>query len=576
MSENLKSRPSVEKAWKKHLPEGVTEKDVVRSTAYNLLRDSNQDNVDGVALNYYGRKVSFCDLFKNAVSCSDSFEAIGVKQDDMVSCISVGVPECIYSLYGLNRLGATINTIDPRMDVDSIKRMVKGSDSKVTLVLDAMFSKVEPILDELEQDLFIILPTTNSLPMLKRTVLNHRLELDIPYDDRIISWDTFLSLGKGVISSPAPYVGDRVVAITYTGGTTGSPKGVMITNDSMNAVAENFRSWGLKYDVGDRFLGIIPIFSSYGLVCGMHMPLCMGLELVLIPKFDPSEFGSLVKKFRPNHMISTPAFYEMLMDSKEMENMDLSFLITLGSGGDTMNEGLEEKLSRFMEEHNIRYPLAQGYGMSELSAAATFCANDINKPGSVGIPSPSTVVGIFDPDTQEELGYGEIGEVCVTGPSMMKGYWNNPEETANVMRKHSDGRVWVHSGDLGCMDEDGFLFIKGRIKRMITRFDGHKVFPVNLEGMISAFEDVRNCAVIGVRDRGHGQGHYPLAIVELFDGVDEVSACEKILQYCDLHAEERGRPVNVIAVEEIPLTPMGKNDFRALEEQYRNFDYTKQ
>ena len=177
----------------------------------------------------------------------------------------------------------------------------------------------------------------------------------------------------------------------------------MITNDSMNAVAENFRNWGLKCDVGDRFLGIIPIFSSYGLVCGMHMPLCMGFELVTVPKFDPLEFGSLVKKYRPNHMISTPAFYEMLMDSKEMENMDLSFLITLGSGGDTMNEGLEEKLSRFMEEHNIRYPLAQGYGMSELSAAATFCANDINKPGSVGIPSPSTVVGIFDPDTQEEL-----------------------------------------------------------------------------------------------------------------------------------------------------------------------------
>ena len=417
------------------------------------------------------------------------------------------------------------------------------------------------------------MPITGSLPFLKKKFMDHRLRLDVPFSDKVISWNDFMSRGKGAKAEPAEYVGDAVVAITYTGGTTGFPKGVMITNDSMNAVAENFKNWGLECDVGDRFLGIIPVFSSYGLVCGMHMPLSMGFELVTIPKFDPLEFGALVRKFKPNHMISTPAFYEMLMDSKELEGRDLSFLITLGSGGDTMNEGLEMKLERFMEEHNIKYPLAQGYGMSELSAAATFCANGINKPGSVGIPSPTTVVGIFDPDTGEELDYNQIGEVCITGPSMMKGYWNNPSETAHVMRKHDDDKLWIHSGDLGLLDEDGFLFIKGRIKRMITRFDGHKVFPVNLEGMINAFDDVYNCAVIAVKDRGHGQGHYPLAIVELVEGVDRESACQKIFRYCDSNAEERGRPVAVIAVDGIPLTGMGKNDFRALEELYGEYDY---
>ncbi|MBR7123796.1 MAG: acyl--CoA ligase [Candidatus Methanomethylophilaceae archaeon] len=575
MTENNNIKPSQEKVWKKYLPEGAVDVDIARCTAFDYLKASNMNNLGGNAIHYYGTTIKYRELFLNIVKYSDAFDAVGVKEGDLVSAIAVGVPEYLTSIYALNRLGATTNTIDPRMDVDSIKRMVKQSGSRITMILDVMFSKVEPILDELDQDLFLILPTTRSMPLLTRMVMNRRLKLNVPYGGKIVKWTEFLAKGKrDKHVEAAPYQGDRVVAITYTGGTTGFPKGVMITNDSMNAVAENFKNWGLEYNVGDRFLGIIPVFSSYGLVCGLHMPLCMTLELVTIPKFDPLEFGALVKKFRPNHMISTPAFYEMLMDSKEMVNQDLSFLITLGSGGDTMNEGLELKLARFMEEHNIKYPLAQGYGVSELSAAATFCANGINKAGSVGIPSPTTVVGIFDPDTQEELDYNQVGEVCVTGPSMMKGYWNNPAETENVMRKHADGRVWIHSGDLGLIDEDGFLFIKGRIKRMITRFDGHKVFPVNLESMINAFEDVRNCAVIGVKDRGHGQGHYPLVIIELAEGVDADVACRKIFQYCNTHAEERGRPVGVIAIDEIPLTAMGKNDFRALEDLYRTFDYT--
>lgn len=212
--------------------------------------------------------------------------------------------------------------------------------------------------------------------------------------------------------------------------------------------------------------------------------------------------------------------------------------------------------------------------MSELAAAASFCVNDIYKSGSVGIPSISLIVSIFHPETGEELSYGEEGEICITGPSMMKGYYNRPEETANVMRRHADGKVWIHSGDIGYMDEDGFLFVKGRVKRMITRFDGHKVFPVNMESMVSEHENVRNCCVIGVNDRGHGQGQYPLVLVELMEGTDAERACKVIFDDCMNRLEERGKPVAVLAVAEIPLTGMGKNDYRSLEKDYSNFDYT--
>jgi long-chain acyl-CoA synthetase len=303
------------------------------------------------------------------------------------------------------------------------------------------------------------------------------------------------------------------------------------------------------------------------------MPLSIGLTMVLIPNFQPHKMGKLVKKFRPQHMISVPAFYEILMESDEVKNLDLSFLITMGSGGDTMNEGLEAKLHAFMKEHNMHRPLAQGYGMSELSAAVSFCAEDVYKPGSVGIPSLTTTVGIFKPDTFEELGLLEEGEICVKGPSVMKGYYNNQKETDNVMRRHPDGDYWIHSGDIGYLDEDGFLYVNGRIKRMITRFDGHKIFPVSIETLVSEHPNVRNCCVIGITDKTHGQGNVPLALVTLTD-CDKDAVLREIFATCDRELEERGKPVAIIGVDDIPLTGMGKNDYRTLEKQYKDFDYT--
>ena len=561
------------KVWMKYYEKENWDILLPECTAYAYLRATNKHRMHRTAIHYYGKDITFRELFAMIDSAAGAFTALGVKRGDMVSFLSVATPETIASLYALNKMGATVNTIDPRMDVESIKRMIKSSGSKILLTIDVAFPKVKKIIDDIDQDKIVVVSPATSLPFIKKVAMKMASKTKIEYTNKILAWNTFIENGRNTIAEEAPYVGDAVVAITYTGGTTGFPKGVMLTNDSMNAVVINFMYCGLEYSHGDRFLGIIPIFSSYGMVCGMHMPLCLSMELVPIPKFVPAMIGKLVKQFHPQHMVSTPAFYEILMNSKEVKGRDLSFLITLGSGGDTMNGGLEEKLSQFMTEHNIKYPLAQGYGMSELSAAASFCVNKIYKPGSVGIPSLTTTVSIFDPETGEELGYNEEGEICVTGPSMMKGYFNAPEETANVMRLHDDGKVWIHSGDVGFIDSDGFLFIKGRIKRMITRFDGHKVFPVNLEASVSKRPDVRNCAVIGIRDMERSQGHYPMVLVEFAEGVDTDTACREIYKFCDETVEERGKPVAVIAVDEIPLTGMGKNDYRALESEYVNYDY---
>lgn len=569
MNNNLEN-----KVWMKYYSEEAKNTEFPKCTAYDFMMKQNEDRMDKPALHYYGKDITFRELAKRVEETAKAFTAAGVKAGDIVSFLSVQIPETIAAVYALNRLGAAANTIDPRMDVASIERMVKNSGSKILVTIDIAFPKVAKIIDSIKQDLIITQSAATSLPLVKKIAMKLAVKTDIPYGESIIKWSDFLANGKETEFTVAPYVGDATVAITYTGGTSGIPKGVVLTNDSMNAVAINFLYCDVVREENDRFLGIIPIFSAYGMVCGMHMPLCMRVTLVPIPKFVPATIGKLVKTYRPNHVISTPVFIELLMQSKEVKGMDLSFLRTLASGGDTMNEGLEMKLNEFRKEHNMSYPLAQGYGMSELSAAACFCVNRIYKPRSVGIPSLTTEVKIVNPDTGKELTFYERGEVCVTGPSMMKCYFNSPEETANVMRKHDDGRVWIHSGDVGYMDEDGFVFIEGRIKRMITRFDGHKVFPINLEGLINALEGVRNCSVVGVNDMDHSQGQYPLAIVEFAEGMINTDAeCREIFKLCDENVEERGKPVAVIAVDKIPLTPFGKNDYRTLEEQYKKYDY---
>ena len=573
MADTKKLTVSQEKVWMKYYSEESRNAPLPRCKAYDYIIERNKDRLDAPALHYYGKDISFHELMRRVDDAANAFAAMGVKEGDIVSFLSVQIPETIAAVYALNRLGAAANTIDPRMDLDSICQRIQGGGSRILVTIDMAFPKVKAIQERIKQDLIVVQSPAESLPLLKKIALTLASKTEITYTDKVITWKEFIKRGHGTTAVDSPYVGDALVAITYTGGTTGSPKGVMLTNDSMNAVGLNFIHSAVYKEDGDRFLGIIPIFAAYGMVCGMHMPLCMRTTLVPIPKFIPTEIGKLVRTFRPNHLISTPVFIELLVGSREVQDMDLSFLYTLASGGDSMNEALEKRLNEFRKQHNMKYTLAQGYGMSELSAAASFCVNEVYRKGSVGIPSLTVDVGIFDPETGEELGYNRNGEVCVSGPSMMKGYFNNPEETNLVMRKHADGKVWIHSGDLGYVDEDGFLYIKGRIKRMITRFDGHKVFPINLEGYIAGRKDIQNCAVIGVNDREHSQGQYPLALIETMPGVDQWETCSEIFRYCDEGVEERGKPVAILAVEKLPLTGMGKIDYRELEKKYGDYDY---
>lgn len=568
----VKPRPSEGKPWLKYFSPEAVAAPLPQDTLYGYLVAQNGAYPDNAALNYYGNRIPFGRALREIDRTADAYQALGVLPGEIVTCCSLAIPETVYSLYGLNKIGGVSNMIDPRASSKGIRNFVAETGSRVLVILDAILEKNLDMLPELDVDTIIVQTAERSLPPMVR--LLKRLKdgaVRLPADKRIVYWDDFLRAGAGANARPVPYRENMLAVINHTGGTTGVPKGVMLTNDGMNAMSVNFGLSGVNYRRDNRFLDIIPPFASYGVVCSLHVPFSLGLEVVLIPLFDPEKFADMVRRYRPTHTLAVPSHYERLMNDARIRKMDLSFFETAGSGGDTMNAGLEDELNGFLHGRGCRYPLSQGYGMSEVSAAACCNFNNVHKNGSVGIPLLKTTVSVFRPDSFEELGYDEMGEICITGPTMMLGYLNNPEETARVMRRHPDGTVWIHSGDLGYMDADGFVYIKGRMKRIIIRHDGHKVFPTQLEGIIGGCGKVEACAVVAVRDRERAQGKLPMAFVKLRDSIPHErfqAIRDEILALCNAQLPLKDRLYDLAFVPELPHTAVGKIDYRRLEDDY--------
>jgi len=574
-----KIKPSEEKVWLRYLPEASLTAEIPQLTIYEYIKRTCEALPAGKALYYYGTSITYGQLLQHIDSCAAAFSAMGIGKGDYVTFLTPTTPEAIYALYAMSRIGAIGNFVDPRMDAQRILDAIEGVHSRILVTIDLAFPKVQAIMDRLTVEKIVISSANTSLPAPLKAIRTISSKSKILYCDYILPWKKFLKSGKGHTAPEIPYEEDSIAAITYTGGTTGTPKGVMLTNDGLNSMAESFKLAGVDRQPGDRFLEIMPIFASYGVGCGVHMPLAMHFEDVVVPKFTPDQLGDLIRKYRPNHMMGVPAFYEKIMHSKALWDFDLSFLKTTGCGGDTMNPGLEARFNKFLKEHNGKYCLSQGYGMSEMSGASTCCYSHVYKDDSSGIPLLCNTVGIFDPDTWEELDYYHEGEICMTGRGMMKGYHNLPEETDLVLRRHDDGKLWIHSGDIGYLDDDGFLYIKGRIKQIIIKFDGHKVFPVQVEGIISRHKAVGACAVVGIPDPDHGQGQVPLGIVELKstlpEDVDKEPIRQEILELCDKLCEERGKPADIVFIDRMLHTGLNKHDYRRLTAMYHEHQIRK-
>ena len=568
MEKQLTGYPSVDKPWLKYYSDKAKNTPLFEGLTFDYLYENNKDYLDNIALSYYGRKISFRLLFEQIDRAAAAFSAIGVKAGDIVVISSVTTPETIYAFYALNRIGAISNMVDPRTSVEGIHEYVEETRSRFVLVIDVAYQKIIKAIQGLNIEKIIVTSPADSLPGIKKKLYrlkNHLPEL-LP---KSMTWDSFIHKGNEQKWNPVPYIKDQCCVIVHTGGTTGSPKGVMLSNDNINALVQQSILTEIDMQRHHNWMDIMPPFIAYGVGMGICLPLVIGMELILIPSFDPKQFDKLLAKYKPIHMVFVPSYWGTIIQSKKLKKADLSFIIAPTVGGDTMDPALENAANQFLKEHGCSYTVTKGYGMTEVCAGVTGTLDVLNELGSVGVPFVKTVISIFDPETGKEMKYNEQGEICITGPNVMLGYYNNLKATDEIVRTHEDGRKWVHSGDIGYMNENGSLFIIDRMKRMIVRYDGFKVFPSLVEKTISSSSNIENCCVVACKDNDHSQGKLPIAyIVIKHDSIGhEAEIVEELKSLCLRELPEYAQPCDYVVIPKLPVTPIGKIDYRALEER---------
>ena len=563
------------KPWLKYYDQKFIDQTLPALSAFEYVCQRSKNHLNDTALEYYGRKFTYADLIVNVKKTAAALRGAGVKKGDIITVVSIMTPEIIALFYAADMMGATLNLVDPRYSVEGIREYIEEVDSHLLVCLNVVYERCRQAAKRTNVEKVIVLSPADSLP----PVMAVGYKLTTPdknkYASNVIRWKQFIKGGEGQSTAAEPYDPDHACVVVHTGGTTGSPKGVMLTDDCSNGIALQFQAYPKLFHRGQKLMNVMPPFIAYGFACGIHLPLVLGFTVIIIPNLDPAKLGSLVLKHKPEHMFGVPTHYQQLASDPKLRDKDLSFIINYAAGGDSLSRGAEQTVNDFLAAHGARYPIAKGYGMTEVSSAATVAAGLDNKPGSVGIPMVNTVVAAFEPGTDQELPIGQRGELCISGPCLMKGYYNKPEETAILLRRHPDGRVWAHTGDMGYLDEDGFVYLDSRIKRMIIRHDGFKVFPSMIENVVSRHPAVHQCSVVGCADKDHTQGRLPFVYIVLKSDTTakKKQVIRELERMCAEELPEYVQPVAYKFISSMPMTPVGKVDYRQLEADISPRDY---
>lgn len=434
-------------------------------------------------------------------------------------------------------------------------------------MVDNAFKEVDPIAADITAQKIVVVSAGDSMPLPLKLGYKAKCGKTINYseDNKYVSLDTFAKQSKKIKNlTDVKTSGNDTAVIMYTGGTSGFPKGVELSNNNFNRMVFQQKATAKHFGAGDKMLTIMPVFHGFGLCSSVHMPLSYGITTILIPKFDSKEFYKLMSKYKPNHVFGVPKLWKALMNDKKIQGMDLSFMKYIVSGGENMKDGLEEEINKFFEQHNCYYKLKKGYGSTEAVAGTTLSDDNCNEIGSIGIPLICNDFKIVKPETEEELDYYQEGEICISGPTIMKGYLNNKEETAHALRVHADGKLWYHTGDSGYMTKDGLIYYTDRLSRMYVS-GGFNIYPPRIEKIIETNNKVEQCAVVGI-NHPYKDIKVPQAYLILKPGeqLDE-KLIEEISSVCRQNLDMHHQPFKFVQVSEFPTTKVGKTDYKALE-----------
>lgn len=558
-------RPWLKYYEEEHIPASIEYPDC---SMVDMIMQSAEKWPDNIAYSYYGHKVTYKNFVKKIEKTARALKNYGVKEGDRVTICMPNTPEGITMVYAVNMVGAVCNMVHPLSSEKELEYYIKVSNSKYVLVFDAVFDKVYKLRDIAQLERIIVVRPSDGLGFLKQRMykLLHVKKVKLPANDsRVVLWEDFIANSyfyQGNYHEERS--GSDLAMIMYSGGTTGAPKGVMLSNLNINAEALCDGSMIRQIVPGATVLSILPLFHCFGLGVCIHTPLCKGMGCILIPAFSHKQFANIITQNKPNFIVGVPTLFEALVNS-HLRRDELKCVTAVICGGDALTKTLRDKVNAYLEAHGSSAKIRNGYGLTEGSGAVCLSPENAFADGIVGAPLPDMYLKIIKNDTFKEQPLGAEGEICISGPLVMMGYLDNDAETAQAIRVHPDGKVWLHTGDLGSLHDDGFVYFEQRLKRIIIS-SGYNIYPTHLESVINSHEAVLTSTVIGIDHPYKGQ--VPKAFVVLKPGYRPGKRIEREIR----ELLERNIPIYALPTayefrDKLPQTLVGKVAFKKLENE---------
>lgn len=583
---NLTGYPSIDKPWLNKKKYDIDMPDA-NMTVYQFLYECNKNHLDDIALIYDpileedSTNITYRQLFKKIDDCAKAYIALGIKKGDIVTVSLPSFVENIVSFYALNKIGAVSNQIHPMASQDEIDFYLEEAESTIFLGYGDVYNKIDNIKYDRLKKVILVSPTAsislkNKLKIAKNTVkkngvsaLGKLIKKDIPKNNLYISWNDFIKMGRKVKDSDIEIATDSnaLATLTHTSGTTGKSKGVMSDSLAFNSSVRAILQETNLFQRNDKELLVLPPFPLYILNNVVHLSLSRGIQLIVVPKVDYSRLSKYFEKHHPNHLKGVPATIESILHDDGFDNIDLSDFKFLISGGGKLNK--EQEANEFLKNHHCRYTIANGYGMSEVGGCLTCMFDNTIESNTVGRPLVGTNAKAVDIETNQELKYTDDknGEIWISSPAVMKGYYKNPKETDQIIVKDSDGQIWIKTGDLGRITEEGNIKLVGRIKRMTFIFDtvtntASKVSHDYVETSLCENKHVEDCVVVAVPNKRtqHALKAYILLKDQSYEKV--IGELDKM---CKIKFRKFVSPIEYVVVDNIPKTAAGKNDYRYIE-----------
>ena len=542
--------------------------DYPRTTLYEQIALTARQYPNDTAYEFFGQRTSYAQLLARIDRAALALRSLGIGRGDRVTICMPNTPQAVDCFYALSRLGAVSNMIHPLSAPQEITFYLDVSHSKAILTLDRFFGKVSAAASEAKEPPLLLIARIEdelSLPLRCGFALTQAKKYPKLPKGGYLLWRDVLRSAVGTLP-PSDTDCESCASILYSGGTTGKTKGICLSSYNFNALAlQTIAASGVKTLHGFSMLSVMPIFHGFGLGIGIHTALVGGAKCILVPNFSIKVYADLLRKKKPNFIPGVPTLFEALLRADGLGKLDMSFLVGVFSGGDSLSPELKRRVDAFLRAHRAKVQIREGYGTTECVTASCLTPPAYAREGSIGIPFPDTYYKIVRVGTTEEVAAEVEGEICLSGPTVMLGYLDNAEETAQTLRRHADGRLWLHTGDLGKMDADGFVYFRQRIKRMIVT-SGYNVYPAQVENILDGHEKVQLSCVIGVKDP------YKMQRVKAFvvlkpKVVPSEALKRELLAYCKERIVRYAVPSEIEFREELPKTLVGKVSYRELEAQ---------